>query len=105
MTPDAAVTTATRLGAASVSTLLALACLALVAAVAWLARENARLQEARRADTERLLTVQVAREGVVVTALGAITELPDVVRAIPDALRDVVRDELSRASEPGRRGR
>ena len=99
MTPDAAVTTAQRVGSADTATLLALVCLVLGIVVVWLWRDNARLNRellaahvAAGSDKERLLTIQITREGTVTSALDAITELPPVVRAIPDAVRAVVVD-------------
>lgn len=99
MTPDAAVTTAQRVGAADTATLLALACLLLCVVIVWLWRDTARLNRellaahvAAGSDKERLLTIQITREGSVTTALDAITELPPVVRAIPEAVRAVVVD-------------
>ena len=99
MTPDAAVTTAQRVGAADTATLLALVCLILCVVVVWLWRGIERLTRellaahvAAGSDKERLLTIQITREGSVTTALDAITELPPVVRAIPDAVRAVVAD-------------
>lgn len=107
-----AVDAAERLGSASAQVVLAAVALALCAVVVWLWRDNVRLnreclsaQESRRADTERLLTVQVSRESGVVTAMAAITVLPEIVRELPDAVREVVRDELARAGDAVRGGR
>ena len=63
----------------------------LAAALVWVTRELLTSERARRADTERLLTIQVAREQTVVAALDAINELPDLVRSI--------REELGRREE------
>ena len=107
-----AIDAAQRLGTASAQVLLGAIVVTLGVAVWWQQREIGRLgaallasSEARRTDTERLLTVQVSRESGVVTAMGAIAELPEVVRELPEAVREVVRDELGRASDAGRGGR
>lgn len=111
MTPDAAVSTAARVGSADVPTILALACLLLIGVAVWLWRDNTRLHSdllaavtASGVDKERLLGAQLAREGAVVAALDAITELPETVRAIPDAVAATVcarlHDELTRAPRP-----
>ena len=119
MNPAATVDTAARLGNSSTSTVLAFVCLVLCGVVVWLWRDTVRLNKellaahvASGADKERLLTVQVTREGSVSNAMQAITALPDVVRALPDAVadavgesvRDVVREELTRERD-ARRGR
>jgi hypothetical protein len=103
---------AQRVGSATPATLLALALLAVGAALLWCVREIARLnrellavQEARRQDTERMLTVQIGREGTVTTAMVAITDLPAVIEALPASLREILRDELGRASDTGRHRR
>lgn len=91
MNPAATIDAAQRVGNGTTAQILALAAIVLAGALVWVTRELLRSERERRADTERLLTIQVAREQTVVAALDAINELPDLVRSI--------REELTRRDE------
>ena len=91
MNPASTLDAAQRVGSGTPATILALAAIVLAAALVWVTRELLTSERARRADTERLLTIQGAREQTVVAALDAINELPDLVRSI--------REELGRREE------
>lgn len=99
------VETARAVGSSDSTTLLAGALIAVVGLAVFLGRALIAEKEARRADTERLLAVQVKREGDVVTAMGAITRLPDAIDAVPEATAMAVREMIrgERISEMGAR--
>jgi len=89
--PAATLDAAQRVGNGTNATILALAVFALAAALVWVTRELLKSERERRADTERLLTVQITREQSVVAALDAINELPELIRSM--------REELARRDE------
>lgn len=90
---------AQRIGNATPAVLLSLAVLGLLGAVVWLARENARLQEARRADTERLLEKGVERTERLDTAAQAMEAVPAAIEAQANATRAAVHTDITNEAE------